>query len=146
MSGSSLGIILGGFIPALLFGMAGIFQKASNQAGISLPIYVILSGLGAFFVGLVFFLTKSETVISLKSGFFAIGIGICWALGLALVAIAITTHHAPLSKLVPLYNMNTLVTVLLGLILFSEYKDINVLKLIAGTVFITIGGTLVASA
>lgn len=118
MSSSNWGLILGGFIPALLFGLAGIFQKASNQAGISLPLYVMFSGMGAFVIGLIIFFTRPETTISVKSGLFSVSIGICWALGLTLVAVAITGYQAPLAKLVPLYNMNTLVTVLLGLVIF----------------------------
>jgi len=54
-------------------------------------------------------------------------------------------HDAPISIIVPLFNMNSLVSVLLGLWIFAEWRDVNTVKLLAGTVLITAGGTLVAT-
>ncbi len=42
--------------------------------------------------------------------------------------------------------MNTLVAVLLALLIFSEWKDLNTVKLIAGSVLIVIGAIFVANA
>ena len=51
MSDTQLGILVGGIIPAILFGISGICQKLSNQHGISTGAYVVSVGLGVVLVG-----------------------------------------------------------------------------------------------
>jgi hypothetical protein len=63
-----------------------------------------------------------------------------------MVAFTLTRYSTPISKLVPLYNMNTLVAVCIGLVAFAEWKDVQVPQLIAGSVLVVLGGTLVANA
>jgi uncharacterized membrane protein len=49
-------------------------------------------------------------------------------------------------SLTPLYNMNVLVTVVLGLLLFAEYRDVHVVRLLGGTILLMAGALLVAGA
>lgn len=63
-----------------------------------------------------------------------------------MVAIAYSRFKMPVSKLVPLFNTNTLVAVVLGLLIFNEWKTINSPKLIIGAILVVIGGTLVTNA
>lgn len=51
-----------------------------------------------------------------------------------------------MSKLVPFFNMNTLVSVALILWIFAEWQSVNVLKFLIGVIFVVLGGTLVALA
>ena len=44
-----------------------------------------------------------------------------------------------------LYNMNTLVTVIGALLIFSEWKDVPLLRSLLGSVLIVTGGVLVSS-
>lgn len=76
----------------------------------------------------------------------AVGIGASWAAGMALVALALTRYGVPLSKLAPLYNMNTLVVVLLALIVFAEAREVAFPRLLLGTLLILAGGVVVARA
>lgn len=46
----------------------------------------------------------------------------------------------------PLYNMNVLVTVILGLLLFAEYRDLHVARLLGETSLPIAGALLVAGA
>jgi len=71
--------------------------------------------------------------------------GLCWGVGVLLVSMAISRYDTKLSILAPLYNMNTLVTVIGALIIFSEWKDVNVVKLIIGALLIVAGGVLVST-
>lgn len=142
----NLGILIGGVLPALVYGAVGVMQKSCNQMGISPSLYMIGSGIGVVLLGVAIHLFNPGFVLSVKSGILAILIGAFWALGMTLVAVAINTYHVPVSKLAPLYNMNTLITVILGLILFAEFKDVNTVKLISGAILITVGGILVANA
>ena len=69
-----------------------------------------------------------------------------WGIASGLVAYSLLHFNVPISQLVPLYNMNTLVAVLLALVVFSEWKDLHTLKLLFGTVLIAIGAVFVANA
>jgi hypothetical protein len=46
------------------------------------------------------------------------------------------------SVIVPLYNMNTLVAVGIGLVLLGEWKDVNLWRLLSGAALIVVGGVL----
>ena len=145
MKPQTLGILLGGFVPAILFGLSAIFQKSSNQSGIGIGLYLLVIGFGSAITGTILYLISPVRTISLSSGLSATLVGIFSATGMGFVAIALARYGAPISKLVPLYNMNTLVAVLLGLLIFAEWRDVNALKLIMGSVLIVIGCVLVAN-
>jgi uncharacterized membrane protein len=70
---------------------------------------------------------------------------VTWAIAAGLVAVALTSYGVPVARLVPLYNMNTLVAVLLALVVFSEWRDVNAVKLLVGSLLIIAGGSLVAT-
>lgn len=144
MTNATTGIIIGGILPALLFGVSGVLQKASMQAGIGLGPYLLCIAVGVFGTGAVFYGLTSDRLISPASGAYALLIGVIWALSMGLVEVALNAYHAPLAKLAPLYNMNTLVVVLLALVVFAEWEEVSPLKLLIGTALIIIGGTLVA--
>jgi len=145
MSDTQLGILVGGIIPAILFGVSGICQKLSTQHGISTGAYVVSVGLGVVLVGVVLCLFNTSQTANLKSIVPAVTMGLCWGIGVLLVSMAISKYGTKLSVLAPLYNMNTLVTVIGALILFSEWKDLNIVKLIIGALLIVVGGVLVST-
>ena len=147
MSPQAWGIVIGGLCPALLFGFSNVFAKAANSAGISLGLYVIVIGLSVALVGtLLHFYLGGESVMTGKGLLFTVGVGLAWASGTACIAFALVQYSARISMLVPLFNMNSLVSVLLGLWLFAEWRDVNTLKLVSGALLIAAGGSLVASA
>ena len=51
-------VIMGGILPALFFGLAGVFAKPSTQAGIGTGLYLVCVGLAAALVGLVLHLSR----------------------------------------------------------------------------------------
>jgi uncharacterized membrane protein len=55
-------------------------------------------------------------------------------------------YQTPLAKLVPLYNMNTLITAGLALIIFAEWRDADPLRLFIGAGLIVLGGIFVSGA
>ena len=141
-----IGYIIGGIIPAVLLGVYSILQKAAAQRGISPGMMLMVIGISAVTVGAVYCRLTQETRISTASGILAGLSGLVWAVATCLVAIGMTRFQAPISKLVPLYNMNTLVAVILGLLIFAEWKSVHSWQLLAGSVLIVIGGTLAATA
>lgn len=132
-------------MPAVLFGVAGICQKLSNQHGISTGAYVLSVGIGVVLVGITLCLWNTSQTANTKSIIPAIVMGLSWGSGSVLVAIAINNYKTPLSVLAPLYNMNTLVAVVGALFIFSEWRDVNVVRLIIGSLLIIGGGVLVSS-
>jgi uncharacterized membrane protein len=67
-------------------------------------------------------------------------------LGTGLILLAFDRFGASVSQLAPLYNMNTLVVVLLGLLIFSEWKQVRPVPLLIGSLLIVLGAVFVARA
>jgi len=146
MASNSTALILGGLLPALIYGGSAIFQKISTSLGISLSAYQVATGIGIVIVGIGFYLFEHSFSFSIKSGLYAVSFGLTWGIASALVAYTLLNFEVPLSQLVPLYNMNTLVAVILALIIFSEWKSLDMIKLLSGSTLIVFGAILVAKA
>jgi transporter family protein len=144
MSQQTLGILIGGLIPALLYGVSNIFVKAGNQAGISTGVYLLVLGITIAVLGAFFLLFTRDAHATNLGMLYTTGFGITWGLGTACVALAVSKYKAPLATIVPLFNMNTLVAVILALWIFAEWKQVHVTRLLFGSFLIVIGGTLVA--
>lgn len=144
MSNAALGVIIGGVLPALLYGATNVFTKASTKAGIGIGYYLMIIGISITLVGVGFFFADHNRSLSSMSFLYAVGVGVTWGLGTGLIAVALSVYAVPLSKLVPLFNMNTLVAVILALVIFSEWTQVKMGSLIAGAALISVGGILVA--
>ena len=145
MTSKMTALILGGFLPALIYGGSAIFQKFSTSLGISIAAYLVATGIGIIIVGIGFYLFESSFAFTPKSGLYACTFGVTWGCASALVAYTLLNHEIPIAQLVPLYNMNTLVAVILALIIFSEWKDLHMIKLLSGSILIIAGAVLVAN-
>ena len=148
MSNNTLGIILGGLIPALFYGVFAITMKAGAGYKISTSSYLIIIGLVICLTGLLVkpLLNETETSLNPMAIAFSVGSGILWALGTALVNYSIIRFDTPIAILTPLYNMNTVVAVLGGMIVFSEWKTVNSVPVIFGTLLVVCGGILLSRA
>lgn len=146
MSPKLLGLLVGGLVPALFFGVSGVFSKTSGDAGMPVGPHLMFIGLGVSATGVLFNLALPGGVPS--SGAIASSslLGFFWSLGIGFLFIALVRYQTPLSQLVPLYNMNTLITVAIALVVFAEWKDTNVAQLLLGAGLIVAGGVLVSGA
>lgn len=140
------GLLVGGALPALAFGLAGLLQKSASRTSPGMGPYLLCIGAGVLLVGALYTLATPNRAIATGSGLQAVGIGLFWGLGMVMVGLGIGHYAVPLSKLAPLYNMNTLVVVLLALVIFAEARDVAVPRLLLGTVLILSGGLVVARA
>jgi drug/metabolite transporter (DMT)-like permease len=140
------GLLVGGLVPALLFGITGTLQKVYGRAGGGAGWYLPLVGLGVAATGLMAMPLLGERALTARAGAVALAIGASWGLGMIAVIVGLGRFGAPLSKLAPLYNLNTLVVVLLALVLFAESREVNAPRLLAGAALIVAGGALVARA
>ena len=146
MSAKTTALLIGGFLPAFIYGGSAIFQKLSTNIGISISMYLIAVGIGVAIAGVGFYFFDSTTAFSFKASSYAGIFGLTWGIASGLVAYSLLHFNIPISQLVPLYNMNTLIAVLLALLIFSEWKDLNTIKLVLGSVLIVIGAIFVANA
>ena len=146
MTNAWKGLLVGGFLPALLFGVTGVLQKAYGRAGGGPGWYLLIVGLGAAATGLVAVPFMGDRALNMRAGIVALGIGLSWGLGMLAVALGLNRYGAPLSKLAPLYNLNTLIVVLLALAIYAESREVNLARLLTGTSLILLGGALVSRA
>ena len=150
MTSQLWGLVIGGIFPAVLYGTSSAFSKTSINAGMPVGIHLFWIGLAISLTGILFSYALPCATISLIPSIKGVAsssmLGFLWGLGTGCVALGLIQYQAPLAKLVPLYNMNTLITVFLALILFAEWKDMNVVQLLVGTGLIVAGGILVSGA
>ena len=145
MSPQVLGLVVGGLIPAMGYALFAVWTKYGSQAGIGAGPFMIFVGLACVAVGAIFSWILPANW-NAKSATYALASGVVWAVGSGCVSFALTRWEIPISKLNPLYNTNTLITVLLGLVLFSEWKQVNAWQLSLGAVCILVGSVLVSRA
>lgn len=146
MSLQALGLIIGGILPALFYGISSVFAKSSTNAGMSVGGHLVFIGMAVSITGLLFNLLLPGNIPSLFAVTSSAMQGGFWALGTGCVVLGLLKYEAPLSKLVPLYNMNTLITAGLALVIFAEWRQVNPGQLLVGAVLIIVGGILVSGA
>lgn len=144
MSGPSLGLIIGGVLPAILFGLANTLQKPGAQGGLGTGGYLLAIGAGVLTTGLVITFCSQDKTFPVRPAVIAWSIGVLWSLAMALIAVSLGRYGTPISKLVPLYNTNTLVAMALALAVFSEWKEVALGRLLLGAILIVMGGLLVS--
>ncbi|NEQ95347.1 MAG: hypothetical protein F6K30_01215 [Cyanothece sp. SIO2G6] len=150
MTPQLLGIVIGGLLPALFYGTSNTFSKISTNAGMPVGIHLLWIGFAISLTGILFsFLLPDQTITfipSIKGVASSSTLGLLWGLGTGCVALGLIRYQAPLAKLTPLFNMNSLVTVFLALVIFAEWQELNLIQLLLGTLLIIAGGVLVSIA
>jgi len=146
MSPQLLGLLVGGFLPAMFYGVSSVFAKTSSNAGMSVGGHLFFICLAVSLTGALFNVVWPGTVPSVAAAISSSMQGFLWALGTGGVVLGLVKYQAPLAKLVPLYNMNTLVTAGLALVLFAEWRDTDPIRLLMGAGLIVLGGVLVSGA
>ncbi|NEQ49235.1 MAG: hypothetical protein F6K11_03755 [Leptolyngbya sp. SIO3F4] len=141
-----LGLIVGGLLPALFYGVSSVFAKSSTNAGMSVGGHLLVIGVAISITGIVFNFVLPGDIPSLFAVTSSSLQGLFWGLGTGCVVLGLVQYEAPLAKLVPIYNMNTLVTSGLALVIFSEWQNVNPIQLLAGVGLIVVGGILVSAA
>lgn len=144
LSPQTLGILVGGLVPALGYSIFAIGTKLAAQAGLGAGPLLVLTGFACVATGAGFWWLL-PSAIDLRSATWGLMAGFAWAIGSGFVSFALLKWNVPISKLNPIYNTNTLITVVLGLVIFSEWKQAAPLPLLGGAVLILAGSLLVSS-
>jgi len=146
MTDKQLALLIGGFAPAILFGVAAVFLKIINRAGIGTGPYLMGIGVTVFIMGVLFSLWDRDFTYSAKSLTYIGLYGFVWSVAMICVAIALKRYNGQIGQIVSIYNMNTLVTVLIGLVVLSEWRNVHPVKLMIAAILISVGGVFAATA
>ena len=146
MTDKSMGVLLGGVLPALCFGVSSVSMKLAARAGIGLGPYVLSLAVGVAAYGAFTVFTHTGRIATGRGILFSVLTGLSWALGMALIQVALTRYRAAISQIVPLHMLNLVVTIALGFLLFAEARDLDAGRLVIGAALIGLGAVLVAGA
>jgi uncharacterized membrane protein len=146
MSERGMAVLLGGLLPALCFGASSVLMKLSARAGIGLPAYVLSLAAGVAVYGALTAITQPGLRATNRGVLYALLVGLTWAVGMALIQLALTRYRAAISQIVPLHMLNLVVTIAFGFFLFAEAHDLDSPRLLLGAVLMGIGAFLVAGA
>ncbi len=142
--------ILLGILAALSFGLSAIAAKISTSKdylGMPATELAALTLIGVA-VGFLAFIIFSgglhKTVQEPKSMFIGVSVGLFWALGQVILYYALI-KGADIARMAPIYNLNTLVVVILAVFILKEVPDKGVsIRIIFGAILITAGAVLVS--
>jgi uncharacterized membrane protein len=146
MSKQTLALLVGGLLPAVLFGVASIFQKTAARAGVGTGPYLIAIGAVVLLVGVAVTAAQSDATATREGVAWACGYGLLWSAAIGCIVLALARYDANISQLVPLYNLNTLVAVAIGMVVLGEWRDVVPWRVAAGALLAVAGGVLVATA
>lgn len=144
MSNHAWGLLLGGFFTAIIYGISSVAGKIAANAGSTVGYHLLITGLITAILGFALILFNNEKLPALSALNWSSISALAFALGAGLVMISISHFGVPIAKLTPLYNMNTVVAVLLGAYLLKEWPQLDMIKLGLGTFFVILGGILAA--
>ena len=134
-----------GIIAAVCFGFQTVIYKYATQKSNMSPYYAsFVFALGIILIFGIFLLFRPSYNFDWKSNGMLFASGLIWGIGFLAVAIAIA-NNADVARLAPIYNTNTLITVLLGILFLKEIPDTtHMIRIISGAVLIVIGAILVS--
>lgn len=141
-----MGIIVGGLLPAVLFGLIGVLQKLGAQTGMNVFVWVAAFGGAMLLFGCVGILMQDSIEWSSVGIACAAGAGFAYAVGSGALSFAIIHYQEPISKLIPIVNTSTLVAVLAGLIWLNEASKIDIRQLALGSALTIVGASFVVKA
>lgn len=132
-------------LAALSWGTYIVINKLAASQGINPFAAALAMGVGIIGIfGILFLATRARFEGNLEGIGLSVLAGIVWAIGMVFALLALS-NKAPVAKLNPIYNTNTLITVLIGVILLHELPSgTEKIKVIIGAILIVIGGILVS--
>lgn len=146
MSKQTLALLVGGLLPAILFGVASNFQKTAARAGIGTGPYLIAIGVVVLLVGITITAAQTDTIATREGVAWACGYGALWSAAIGCIVLALARYDGNISQLVPLYNLNTPVAVAVGMTVLGEWRNVVPWRVVAGAILAVAGGVLVATA
>ena len=119
MSNESIGLVIGGVIPALLLGVFFVLQKMATRYGAGPGQYLFLLGLISAVLSGAVILFGKQVEFTIVGSMWTVASSACWGLAMAGMAYSLFKYHIPMSKLNPILNTNTLTAVILSIVFFG---------------------------
>jgi drug/metabolite transporter (DMT)-like permease len=138
-------VLVGGLLPAFAFGRAAVVQKGAMLNGIGPGSYMVYNGIVFVAAGLLLRPVLGEPLLIASGWPLALAGGLCFAVATGAISFAVQRMGAPISLLAPITVISTLVTVVLGFLIFREHESAVALKLLGGASLIVAGAALVAT-
>ena len=139
-----------GLLAAVSYSVSGLATKVvldKKYVGLDATAAALLTMVGVVLAFTVFYLAYAGMKVpqlTPASAAAGIAIGFFWAVGAIMVYYGII-KGADISRMAPVYNLNTLVIVALGILLLGEIPDRSAaLRVGVGAVLIVAGGILVS--
>lgn len=139
-----------GLLASLFWGSYIVATKVATSEkyfGINasyVSIFMLIGIAIVFFANMFFSKTSLVMPKSVWGILISILAGILWGLGM-FVSLKALSSGADVSKLTPIFNTNTLVALLLGIILLGELPNAkDLVKVVIGSVLIVIGAILIS--
>ncbi len=134
--------IIYGSIAMLAWSLYVILLKAVLKEA-ELKLAILFMGLGIFISSILTFLFLKETItnFNIKNAFLAFISGVLWFLGVFAVNYALR-KGLNLSIMAPIYNMNTLLVVILSILLFHE--SVEIWKVILASILVVAAAILLS--
>jgi transporter family protein len=147
MSNSVLALLIGGVVPACLWGIAAIFQKVSTHHGLAPGPFLAAFGATIMISGGVFAVVQRGATDPSWAGVrYAMAAGFFYAVAAGLISFTLLRFGSPISRLAPVLGCNVLITVLLGAFVLGEAQALNAWRLVGGTLVVLLGLALVTTA
>ncbi len=140
------GTVIGGIIPAVFLGLGTVLMRASIGAGTTIPMYLAVVGTTIAAIGWGAVLVGPGGAVATKASLYAGLMGLTWSIAIACIAYGFGVLKLPVSVVAPMTNSNALVAVLVGAIVFSEWKSLDMAGVTTGAVLICAGATIVSLA
>lgn len=139
-------VAIGGIIPAICLGLGTVLMRASIGAGASIPVY--LAGVGTIIalIGWTAAAAHGFAGATIAGIGLAVGMGLVWTIAISCMAYGFGTLKLPISIVAPLTNSNAIVAVLLGSLIFGEWRSLHMPQVALGTLIICAGATCVSLA
>jgi uncharacterized membrane protein len=138
------GFLIGGAIPAICLGMGTVFMRASLGAGASIPLYLTVVGSVVAPLGWASLFWAGGAPPTVRPVIFAAAMGTIWTVAIACMAYGMGVLKLPVSIIAPLTDSNALVAVLVGAVVFAEWRNLNLSLVALGTLLICAGATVIS--
>ncbi|CAN5405970.1 hypothetical protein BH11PSE5_BH11PSE5_27750 [soil metagenome] len=139
-------IIIGGIVPAICLGLGTVLMRASIGAGASIAVYLASVGTIIALVGWAWAAVNNFAGSTMPGIALAAGMGLVWTIAISCMAYGFGTLKLPVSIVAPLTNSNAIVAVLLGGLIFGEWRLLHLPQVALSTFLICAGATCVSLA
>ena len=139
-------LLIAGAFPAVMLGVGTFMMKLAMRSGSNVPTYLACVGATVCCAGLFAMGAGGGLQGNARSTLASIGMGLAWSAAIGAMAYGVSTLRIPVAVIAPLTNSNALVALALAAVFFGEWRGLDMVRVLFGTVLIVAGASVVSSA